>query len=108
MPLGDVQEVLISPQNLQSDLAICIEGYHIREGRHSSTASMNESDYLLAGVHRHSKVHPYKLFIGVHEIEVTHGLAVVMHGSDPSSPMAKCHRNGKASIFLPEDDGGGC
>lgn len=69
--LGDVREVLISPQNLQSDLPFCIEGYHIRVGRHSSTALMNESDYLLAGVHRHSKAHQYKLFIGDHEIEVT-------------------------------------
>ena len=43
--LDDDREVLISPQQLQRDLAFWIEGYYNRERRHSTIGYMSPIDY---------------------------------------------------------------
>ena len=43
--LDDDREALISPQQLQRDLAFWIEGYYNRERRHSTIGYMSPIDY---------------------------------------------------------------
>ena len=43
--LDDNREVLISPQQLQRDLAFWIEGYYNRERRHSTIGYLSPIDY---------------------------------------------------------------
>jgi transposase InsO family protein len=43
--LDDDREILISPQQLQRDLAFWIEGYYNRERRHSTIGYLSPIDY---------------------------------------------------------------
>jgi hypothetical protein len=45
MDLDDNRETLISPQQLQRDLAFWIEGSYNRERRHSTTGCLSPIDY---------------------------------------------------------------
>jgi putative transposase len=45
LDLDDDREVLISPQQLQRDLAFWIEGYDNRERRHSTIGYLSPIDY---------------------------------------------------------------
>jgi transposase InsO family protein len=45
LDLDDDREVLISPQQLQRDLAFWIEGYYNRERRHSTIGYLSPLDF---------------------------------------------------------------
>ena len=52
--LDDDREVLISPQQLQRDLAFWIEGYYNRERRHSTIGYISPIDYEQACIAAHT------------------------------------------------------
>ena len=58
--LDDSRDTLISPQQLQRDLAFWIEGYYNRERRHSTIDYLNPIDYeqQLITAHTLTSVNP--------------------------------------------------
>ena len=60
LDLDDTRKVLISPQQLQRQLAFWIEGYYNRERRHSTIGYLSPIDYeqQFIAAHRLTLVNP--------------------------------------------------
>ncbi|MBE9154978.1 integrase core domain-containing protein [Cyanobium sp. LEGE 06113] len=67
LDLDDNRDTLISPQQLQRDLAFWIEGYYNRERRHSTIGFLSPIDYG-AAVDRYPYAQPCEPLTSVHEI----------------------------------------